>query len=167
MNTLLVASGVGVVFLALVGWQIHAAYKRRARRRPMALVVADAIMVGANIPRGNEPAPGTDAAWPKGMRRSQPVVSGLEKLGDGQWGFSLHDADKVMVTFAYPARDKAETALKAMRRVRKDMAFALQPAEPHIVQRAEKQAEMPWELDGSAPVAAPRVFAEDQLWRRA
>jgi hypothetical protein len=107
--------------------------RRRARRRPTAAVVSDAIIIGSNSPRVIEPPvierrsiepPVGDAARPQAMRRMNPEVSELEKLSeDGdQWGFSLRDADKAIVTFVYPGREKAAAALKAMRRARKDLA---------------------------------------------
>jgi hypothetical protein len=119
LNTVLEASGAGAVVLAAAGWQIRAAMRRRrARRRPTAAILSDAILVGSNSPRM------AAEAQPHATRLMHPAVGELERLSESEdrWGFSLSDADRVICTFVYPGKDKAEAALKAMRRAKKDLA---------------------------------------------
>ncbi|HWF65454.1 MAG TPA: hypothetical protein VN685_12645 [Rhizomicrobium sp.] len=128
---MLEASGVGAFVLAAAGWQVRSAIlRRRARRRPMAAVVSDAIIIGSNSPRAIERPTGGDATRPHVTRRIKPVVSELEKLSEtgDQWGFSLRDADRAIVTFVFPGRDKAAAALKAMRRAARDLTLMELPA---------------------------------------
>src|SRR6185312_798494 len=102
LHTLLEASGVGAFVIAAGGWQMRSIMlKRRARRRPTAAVVS-------NSPRPAAPKARADAVRQPTLRRMAPVVNGLEKLSDGQWGFSLGDAGQVIVTFVYPGRDQAQ-----------------------------------------------------------
>ena len=117
LNTLLEASGAGAFVIAAAGWQVRSAIRRRrARRRPTASILSDAIIVGSNSPR--------DAARPNGTRLMHPAVGELERLSESadQWGFSLTDADRVICTFVYPGREQAVAAQKAMRRAKKDLA---------------------------------------------
>jgi len=121
INTLIEASGAGAFVLAAAGWQVRSAIrKRRARRRPTAAILSEAIIVGSNLPR--------DTAAPamtplRAMRWTHPALGELTRLDDSdQWGFSLSEADKVVATFAYPDKTKAQAALKAMRRAAKDLA---------------------------------------------
>jgi len=151
LHTLLEASGVGAFVLAAGGWQMRSIMqKRRARRRPTAAVVSDAIMVGSNSPRPAAPKARADAVRQPALRQMAPVVNGLEKLSDGQWGFSLGDAGHVIVTFVYPGRDQAQAALKAMRRTVKDLLFALRPADP-LAGEPEAESPMSWRADRAEP----------------
>jgi hypothetical protein len=131
IEKMLEASGVGAFVLAAAGWQVRSAIlRRRARRRPMAAVVSDAIIIGSNSPRAIERPTGGDATRPHVTRRINSVVSELEKLSEtgDQWGFSLRDADRAIVTFVFPGRDKAAAALKAMRRAARDLTLMELPA---------------------------------------
>ena len=159
-NTWLEAGAACAVVLIAAGWQARSIMrKRRARRRRMAVVVSDAIMLGSNSPRME--------GQRHTARRMEPVIGELEKLNgkDGQWGFSLRDADKAILTFAYPSREKADAALKAMRRACKDLTFAFEPDPSQA-----GSGEMPWEMDGADPAHAgaggrgPRAFAAPHPW---
>ena len=116
---MLEASGAGAFVVAAAGWQVRSAIRRRrARRRRTAAVLSDVIIVGSNSPRSPS---GERMGRP---RRVTPEVSALERLGEtgDQWGFSLCDAGQVICTFVYPGKEKAQAALKAMRRAKKDLA---------------------------------------------
>jgi hypothetical protein len=144
LNMLLAASGVGALVLIIAAWQVRAAVlRRRARRRPLALVLSDAILVGSNSPR-------LAAARTGGAAHPVTLATGeLRSVNEAedQWGFSLLDADKVILTFVYPGKQKAQTALKAMQRMCKNAAFVLQPVpppHPQPVQAEKPRVEKPW-----------------------
>jgi hypothetical protein len=165
LNTLLAASGVGGVILIIAAWQVRAAVlRRRARRRPLALVLSDAILVGSNSPRPAVPKAGTVP------RPVTPVLSELQvvNVAEDQWGFSLQDADKVILTFVFPGRQKANTALKAMQRLCTNAVSVLQPAlplsprpHPQSVETEKPVVQKPWNFTaerlGAERPEAPEV----------
>lgn len=172
-NMLLAAAGAGALVLIVAAWQVRAAVlRRRARRRPLALVLSDAILVGSNSPR---------LAGTKARGAAHPVTPALSELQNvnahqDQWGFTVKDGDAAILTFVYPNKQKAQTAWKAMQRLCKNAAFVLQPGrsqaigaqpvtppptttppptQPHPERAAAKR---PWELDvGLDPITRSYV----------
>jgi hypothetical protein len=126
MNILPVASGLVALILFAVSWRFRLSVLQRRERRPLALMVSDAISAGS-FPSRMMVQPTGSTMENLSTHRMSPALSSPEKLNatGNQWGFSIHDHDKVIFTFVYPGKAEARIAYKAMQRAFKELAYSM------------------------------------------
>ncbi|MGH6827370.1 MAG: hypothetical protein ACREFW_00495 [Rhizomicrobium sp.] len=127
------AAGVGaaaLLLLAALAMGLKFSSLRQRPRRPLALIVCDAIAVGSVREPANPPAPACEddeSDRVEGHSPAQIALSGIENADGNQWRFSIHKPGNVIATFCYPGKTEACAAHKAMRRALKDLSFAIAP----------------------------------------
>ena len=130
----LVDAGVAVLlFLAAICWRFWLRAARRRARRPLALIVSDAIAAGSALesPGSAAQSSGDIGREQAATRPGELVLGGLEKwnAGGNQWCFSIAKASKVIAIFCYPGKTEARAAHKAMSRVLEDLRSVVLPEE--------------------------------------